>query len=51
MFADIVEVLERAFGLELKVVQDTTVFEVSSEGFMLDGAKVTCTSTYKMKIN
>ena len=31
VFEDIVVVLERAFGLELKVVQDTTVFEVSSE--------------------
>ena len=31
VFEDIVAVLERAFGLELKVVQDTTVFEVSSE--------------------
>ena len=31
VFEDIVAVLERAFSLELKVVQDTTVFEVSSE--------------------
>ncbi len=30
-FDDIVSVLSRAFGLELKVVQDTTVFEVDSE--------------------
>lgn len=30
-FEDIVSVLGRAFGLELKVVQDTTVFEVESE--------------------
>lgn len=30
-FEDVAEVLGRAFGLELKVVQDTTVFEVSSE--------------------
>ena len=30
-FEDIVAVLERAFSLELKVVQDTTVFEVASE--------------------
>ena len=30
-FKDVVEVLGRAFSLELKVVQDTTVFEVSSE--------------------
>ena len=30
-FDDIVSVLSRAFGLELKVVQDTTVFEVESE--------------------
>jgi len=30
-FEDIVAVLGRAFGLELKVVQDTTVFEVASE--------------------
>ena len=30
-FNDIVSVLGRAFGLELKVVQDTTVFEVDSE--------------------
>ena len=30
-FDDIVSVLGRAFGLELKVVQDTTVFEVESE--------------------
>ena len=30
-FEDIVSVLERAFGLELKVVQDTTVFDVDSE--------------------
>ena len=30
-FEDIVDVLGRAFGLELKVVQDTTVFEVTSE--------------------
>ena len=30
-FEDVVNVLGRAFGLELKVVQDTTVFEVSSE--------------------
>ena len=29
-FEDIVEVLGRAFGLELRVVQDTTVFEVDS---------------------
>ena len=31
VFEDIVAVLERAFKLELNVVQDTTVFEVSSE--------------------
>lgn len=30
-FEDIVAVLARAFGLELNVVQDTTVFEVASE--------------------
>ena len=30
-FEDIVAVLGRAFGFELKVVQDTTVFEVTSE--------------------
>ena len=30
-FDDIVSVLSHAFGLELKVVQDTTVFEVDSE--------------------
>ncbi|MBR3223084.1 MAG: type III secretion system chaperone [Kiritimatiellae bacterium] len=30
-FEDIVTVLERAFKLELKVVHDTTVFEVTSE--------------------
>ena len=30
-FKDIASVLGRAFGLELKVVQDTTVFEVDSE--------------------
>ena len=30
-FEDIVTVLGRAFGFELKVVQDTTVFEVASE--------------------
>ena len=30
-FEDIVSVLERAFGLELKFVQDTTVFDVDSE--------------------
>ena len=30
-FEDIVAVLERAFSLELKVVQETTVFEVASE--------------------
>ena len=30
-FEDIVSVLGRAFGLELKIVQDTTVFEVESE--------------------
>ena len=30
-FDDIVSVLSRAFGLELKVVQDTTVFEVDRE--------------------
>ena len=30
-FEDIAAVLGRAFGLELKVVQDTTVFEVASE--------------------
>ena len=30
-FEDLVSVLGRAFGLELKVVQDTTVFEVESE--------------------
>ena len=30
-FEDIVSVLERAFKLELKVVEDTTVFEVASE--------------------
>ena len=30
-FDDIVSVLGRAFGLELKVVEDTTVFEVASE--------------------
>ena len=30
-FEDIVAVLGRAFGLELKVVRDTTVFEVESE--------------------
>ena len=30
-FGDIVAVLEQAFKLELKVVQDTTVFEVTSE--------------------
>ena len=31
VFEDIVAVLERAFKLELSVVQDTTVFEVASE--------------------
>ena len=31
VFEDIVAVLERAFKLELSVVQDTTVFEVTSE--------------------
>ena len=31
VFDDIVAVLEHAFRLELKVVQDTTVFEVASE--------------------
>ena len=31
VFEDIVAVLERAFKLELQVVQGTTVFEVSSE--------------------
>ena len=31
VFEDIVAVLERAFKLELNVVQDTTVFEVASE--------------------
>ena len=36
-FEDIVAVLGRAFGFELKVVQDTTVFEVTSED---GGAKV-----------
>lgn len=30
-FEDIVKVLEHAFNLELKIVQDTTVFEVTSE--------------------
>lgn len=30
-FEDIVAVLEQSFSIELKVVQDTTVFEVSSE--------------------
>ena len=30
-FGDIVAVLEQAFGMELKVVQDTTVFEVVSD--------------------
>ena len=30
-FEDITSVLERAFALELSVVQDTTVFEVESE--------------------
>ena len=30
-FEEIVEVIEHAFKLELKVVQDTTVFEVASE--------------------
>ena len=30
-FEDIVAVLEQTFGLELKIVQDTTVFEVASE--------------------
>ena len=36
-FEDIVSVLGRAFSLELKVVQGTTVFEVASEE---DGTKV-----------
>ena len=31
VFEDVVAVLERAFKLELSVVQDTTVFEVASE--------------------
>lgn len=31
MFEDIVEILGRTFGLELEVVQDTTVFDVASE--------------------
>ena len=31
VFGDIVAVLEQAFKLELKVMQDTTVFEVTSE--------------------
>ena len=39
-FEDVVAVLERAFSLELKVVQDTTVFEVASE----DGGKITSAS-------
>ena len=30
-FGDIVAVLEQAFGMELKVVQDTTVFEIASD--------------------
>lgn len=30
-FEDIVSVIEQAFGLQLKIVQDTTVFEVASE--------------------
>ena len=37
VFEDVVAVLGRAFGLELKAVQDTTVFEVTSED---GGAKV-----------
>ena len=30
-FEDIVSVIEQAFGLALKIVQDTTVFEVASD--------------------
>ena len=30
-FEDIVAILGRTFGLEMKVVQDTTVFDVVSE--------------------